>query len=212
MRENVSMIRYAVLSAALGAVSCGHAAQSLHARGVSSPAVRSLAPSSSVGAKSRHTYARPPARRSATSIALPVRIAAGHATPAPAAFRTSEPSFATLAPVRVEALRDFHALEVPTLPPDAGPRIIAVQLPSQTVVGGQTIVGNVLASSNVASVEIRIANFSRVMQKVGEGRFTITVAVPRLPPLLRPRTYSLELIARNTRGDAVEETLPITVR
>lgn len=100
--------------------------------------------------------------------------------------------------------------EVRVLPPGAPPEILAVDIPT-TVYCGQTATGSMIASSNVASVELRIAGYSRVMQKVAPGRFTIVVKVPQLAPRLR-RTYALEVIARNTRGDAVREYFSITVR
>ncbi len=108
-------------------------------------------------------------------------------------------AFATLSPVRFVL-------------PDASPRIIDVYLPSSVGVGGQTVTGHVIASSNTASVEVRVAGYARSMEKIGPGEFTITVTVPRLPFFLRHRTYTLEIVAYNTRGDAVSQALPITVR
>jgi hypothetical protein len=49
------------------------------------------------------------------------------------------------------------------------------------------------------------------MRKVGVGKFALTYRVPPLPFFLH-RTYSIEIIARNTRGDAVKTAVPITVR
>jgi hypothetical protein len=120
------------------------------------------------------------------------------------------PTLAPLAPVAPQLNRTPPA--VTELAPDAAPQILAVEIPSQTVVGGQTVVGTVIASSNVASVELRVAGYSRAMEKTGEGQFTIAVTVPRLPFFLRNRTYALQIIAYNMRGDSVAQTLPITVR
>lgn len=120
------------------------------------------------------------------------------------------PTLAPLVPVAPELSRTPPP--VTELAPDAAPEILAVEIPSQTVVGGETVIGTVIASSNVASVEVRVAGYSRSMDKIGEGQFTISVTVPRLPLLLRNRTYTLQIIARNTRGDAVAQALPITVR
>ncbi|HUY41487.1 MAG TPA: hypothetical protein VMV82_07970 [Candidatus Dormibacteraeota bacterium] len=108
-------------------------------------------------------------------------------------------AFATLPPARFDL-------------PDASPRIIDVYVPSYVVVGGQTVTGDVIASSNTASVEVRVAGYAQPMRKIGPGQFTITVTVPRLPFFLRRRTYMLEIVARNTRGDAVSQALPIIVR
>ncbi len=98
------------------------------------------------------------------------------------------------------------------LPPDAMPQIIGVILPTSSVTCGETVSGEVIASSNVASVEVRVAGYSRSMQKIGPGRFTITVVVPQLPASFRRRTYILQVLAHNTRGDTVVRTVPITVR
>lgn len=100
----------------------------------------------------------------------------------------------------------------PVRAPDAAPQIFEVQLPSAVVHPGQSVVGNVVTSTNVATVEVRVARYSVAMLKVGEGRFTLTMTVPHLPFFLRWRTYTVAVIAHNARGDAVEQTLPITVR
>lgn len=101
---------------------------------------------------------------------------------------------------------------IPTLSPDAPPRIVGIHLASTVVTPGQTVVGSVTASSNVASVELRIGGYSSTMQKVGVGRFTLAFIVPDLPSFLLGRTYELDIIARNTRGDSVDRQLPITVQ
>ncbi len=101
---------------------------------------------------------------------------------------------------------------VPQLAPDAAPQIIRIELPSSVVYGGDLVTGDVIASSNVASIEVRVAGYGRSMEKTGPGHFTLSVAVPRLPFFLRRRTYTLTVIARNARGDAVVQTVPITVR
>jgi len=49
------------------------------------------------------------------------------------------------------------------------------------------------------------------MQKVGTGRFQLSYRVPNLPFFLH-RTYMIQVIARNTKGQEVSSALPITVR
>ena len=49
------------------------------------------------------------------------------------------------------------------------------------------------------------------MQKVGVGRFVLSYRVPNLPFFLH-RTYTIEVTARNTRGDAATGSVPITIR
>ncbi len=95
--------------------------------------------------------------------------------------------------------------------PNAPPRILAMSLSTPVARSGQVVSGTVETSSNVASVEARIAGYSSAMHKVGVGRFAMTYRVPYLPFFLH-RTYTIEVIARNTRGDAVRSAVPITIR
>jgi hypothetical protein len=95
--------------------------------------------------------------------------------------------------------------------PNAPPRIIAVQISNQSVHAGDTVSGSVVTSSNVASVEARIANYSIGVPKVGVGRFSLRYVVPNVPFFVHG-TYQLEVIARNTAGTAVSTIIPITVQ
>jgi pyruvate/2-oxoglutarate dehydrogenase complex dihydrolipoamide acyltransferase (E2) component len=95
--------------------------------------------------------------------------------------------------------------------PDARPLIVAVHINNQTVHGGDTISGTVVTSSNVASVEARIATFSISVPKVGTGRFALNYVVPSVPFFFHG-TYPMTLVARNTAGDVVERVIPITVQ
>jgi hypothetical protein len=49
------------------------------------------------------------------------------------------------------------------------------------------------------------------LSKVGVGRFSLSYTVGTLPFFIHG-TYEMKIIARNARGDAVQTTLPITVR
>jgi hypothetical protein len=71
--------------------------------------------------------------------------------------------------------------------------------------------GKVLTSSNVASVEVRVASFGVGLKKIGVGRFTLAYRLGYVPFFARG-TYSMHIIARNTRGDAVDRTLPLTIQ
>jgi ethanolamine utilization microcompartment shell protein EutS len=97
------------------------------------------------------------------------------------------------------------------LPSDAAPLILSVAVSETTVHSGDTVSGTVLTTSNVASVEVRIATFGKGLSKVGVGRFTLTYPVGNLPFFLRG-TYAMRVIARNTAGDSTETSVPITVR
>jgi hypothetical protein len=107
----------------------------------------------------------------------------------------------TLTPQRVAVM----------LPANARPQIFNVQLSATNLHGGQTVSGIVQTSSNVASVEARIATYSISVPKVGIGRFAISYIVPDLPFFLH-RTYYLLVIARNTRGDRIVRSIPITIQ
>jgi hypothetical protein len=96
-------------------------------------------------------------------------------------------------------------------PANAPPRILAMSISTPVAHGGDIVSGTVETSSNVASVEARIGGYGTAMQKVGVGRFHLAYRVPRLPFFLH-RTYTIEVIARNTHGDAVTSSVPITVR
>jgi len=95
-------------------------------------------------------------------------------------------------------------------PPNAPPRILDVQIAS-VVHPGQRVSGRVITTSNVASVEVRIATYGIAMQKTGVGTFTIDYAVANVPFFLRG-TYSMRIIARNSGGDISERTLPLTIQ
>lgn len=95
--------------------------------------------------------------------------------------------------------------------PDAPPEIIALTLSTPVAHPGQIVSGTVETTSNVASVEARIAGYSSNLHKVGEGEFRLSYKVPQLPFFLR-RTYTVQVIARNSRGDAVTSSVPITIR
>jgi hypothetical protein len=97
------------------------------------------------------------------------------------------------------------------LPPDAHPQILAVQMSTTTFHVGDTVQGIVETSSNVASVEARIAAFSVSVPKVGIGRFALNYVVPSLPFFMH-KTYDMTVIARNTRGDKTVRVIPITVQ
>jgi hypothetical protein len=139
------------------------------------------------------------------------------ATLAPGATSTPTPLEAAThapdgAPMPVVTLAPSAALPgVVKEPPNAPPRILALSISTPVAHGGDVVSGFVETSSNVASVEARIAGYSSSMRKIGVGKFALTYRVPRLPFFLH-RTYSIQVIARNTRGDAVTSAVPITIR
>jgi hypothetical protein len=94
--------------------------------------------------------------------------------------------------------------------PKAAPRILAVDIDS-VVHAGQRVTGRVTTTSNVASVEVRVATYSIVMQKTGIGTFAMDYAVADVPFFLRG-TYTMHVIARNAAGDRDERAVPVTIQ
>ncbi len=146
-------------------------------------------------------------------------------TPAqqPAASPAAPPSShqtATLAPSPSPAARSIATAIVvqrrlpkraPRLPADAAPQILGVAISETTVRPGDRLTGSVLTSSNVASVEARIGGYGLTLQKVGVGRFELAYTVGPLPWFVHGK-YTMEVVARNTRGDTVRRSIPLTVR
>jgi hypothetical protein len=100
---------------------------------------------------------------------------------------------------------------IPRLPPNAAPRILSVAVDKMTVGSGDHVSGTVLTSSNVASVEVRVAGYGVVLHKIGVGRFSLQYTLGSLPFFVHG-IYQMRIIARNARGDAAQQTLPITLR
>jgi hypothetical protein len=97
------------------------------------------------------------------------------------------------------------------LPPDAPPQILWYQISSTTPHSGETVTGTVLASSNVASVEIRIGPISINMTKTDVGHFESSYRVPSIPFFVS-HDFMLAIIARNTAGQAVQVSFPFQIR
>jgi hypothetical protein len=57
---------------------------------------------------------------------------------------------------------------------------------------------------------VRVANIGVGLNKVGVGRFTLAYRLGTIP-IFAHGTYPMHIIARNTRGDKVERTLPLTI-
>jgi hypothetical protein len=101
--------------------------------------------------------------------------------------------------------------KVPRLPPDAAPQILGVAVSETTVHPGDTVSGRVVTTSNVAAVQARIGGYAMSLPKVGVGRFALTYTVAPLPWFVRGN-FTLEVIAKNTRGVSVERSIALTVR
>jgi hypothetical protein len=97
------------------------------------------------------------------------------------------------------------------LPPDALPQMLWIGLSSTTPRAGDSLAITVLASSNVASVELRVGGYGISMNKTDVGHFESTSPVPNLPPFMN-HNVTLQIIARNSAGTAIEQDIPIQVR
>ena len=97
------------------------------------------------------------------------------------------------------------------LPPEAPPQILYVQVSSTSPHAGDTLDVLVLASSNVASVELRVGGYGAGMTKTDVGHFESASTVPRLP-FFMSHNLTLQIIARNTAGLAVQQTVALHVR
>ena len=161
-----------------------------------------------------HTVPSPSSTRSPVFRATPAQATPTPSpTPSPAQVATAAPT-ATPTPletsVPVATTAPKHVV-VPRVQPDAAPKILAVSISETTVHSGDTVTGSVSTTSNVASVEVRIATFGMGMAKTGVGRFALTYPIGNLPFFVRG-TFPMRIIARNTRGVSTETTIPITVR
>lgn len=100
----------------------------------------------------------------------------------------------------------------PVAAPDARPRIVRVWMSSLTIESGTWLDGAIVASTNVASLEVRTAAFSINADHVGPGLFQFHTHVLELPPLARRHTLDLSIIARNAAGDQTQEYAPLSIR
>ena len=117
----------------------------------------------------------------------------------------------TAKPLPVHSAAVVPAPTVPRLAPDAAPRILSVAIDKTSVTSGDRVSGTVLTSSNVASVEVRIGGYGVTLDKVGVGRFAMAYTVGNLPFFVHG-TFQMQVIARNSRGDKAQTSLPIEVR
>jgi hypothetical protein len=101
----------------------------------------------------------------------------------------------------------------PTPPPHGLPEIKAFAISTTDIRPGRAVHGAVETSSNVHYVEARVEYRNVAMHEDGPGKFSITYTVPWwLPPWLRHRGYTLQIIARSIDGIETVREVPVTVR
>lgn len=163
-------------------------------------------PSSRTVSVTRQTVATAsPAATLAPAPTAPPATKAPANTPTPVSATATPQAAAT--PVAAKS-----AVPAPRLSPDRPPEIVAVNLSSKTVHPGDVVSGTVETSSNVASVEAHLATYAIPMQKVGVGKFVLSYRVPDIPFFFRGKTYAIDILAHNTRGDTARASVPVTVQ
>lgn len=95
--------------------------------------------------------------------------------------------------------------------PDGRPRILALWFSGDEVLRGKTWSGEIVTTTNVASVEVRSNLFSIDVPRRAFGRFAFDLHVLDVPPIFL-RAYLLRVIARNAAGVETEEDLPFRIR
>lgn len=208
MRRSVAAISLALLLGACGRAT-HHSAATWSPRPTPTITPLSLASPRSAPPQAPPAQVPPPSPFAALATAEPTR------SPAPAPFAPNE-AFALSQlrpePVATPVVRFSTLPPIPTPSADASPVIVDVLLPDATVTGGESVTGDVIASSNVQSVDVRVAGITRAMDRIAPGIFTLTVVVPRLPFFLRHRAYTLVVIARNAAGATATQSVSVRVR
>ncbi len=150
--------------------------------------------------------------RSAPPPAAPQPTPAAMATAAATPRVTAQPSAAPVAPASPSvAPATPQPAVVQEVAPNAPPRILSLQIDKTQVRPGDTVSGDVVTTSNVASVVARIATFSVAVPRVAPGRFALAYTVPRLPFFVRGH-FQLQVIARNAAGAAASRTIDLLIR
>jgi outer membrane biosynthesis protein TonB len=98
-----------------------------------------------------------------------------------------------------------------SLPPDAPPQILAVQVSDPVFHGGELITGTIITSTNVAAVEIRLAGHKMRIPRTDFGIFQMSYTMPRVPFWMR-KTYTAQVVAMNSAGVEAERDVTISVR
>lgn len=107
---------------------------------------------------------------------------------------------------------DSRALPAPVQAPnDALPRILAMRFSAADVRRGQDWSGQIVTTTNVASVEVRTSLFSIDVPRTSFGRFAFRLHVLDVPPIFI-RAYQVRVIARNSAGTEAEEDFPLRIR
>jgi hypothetical protein len=148
--------------------------------------------------------------RAAFAIACLLLVIGATPMPCPTVIPVASPA-ASASPSPTPLPTPVPTPTIPMLAPDAAPQILWVQLSSTTPRAGDALAVTVLASSNVASVELRVGGYGMGMTKTDVGHFELTTQVPSLP-FFMSHNVTLQIIARNTAGVPVEQDVAMQIR
>ncbi len=140
----------------------------------------------------------------------PVPLASPTAAPSPSPAASESP-LPSAPPSPAPAATPIASPAPLMLPPDAAPQIVDVHLNQNIIHSGDMISGTVTTSTNVASVEVRIASYSVNVPRTDFGQFTLSYQAPHIPWFARGN-YTARVIARNTAGVATERDIPIVLQ
>lgn len=158
----------------------------------------------------------PPPSPAPSAQPSPTPSAAPSSTPQPSPPPSPSPAPSSTPPPTPLPSATPTATPVPlptplVLPADAPPQIVDLRISSTVFQSGDTVSGSVITSTNVASVELRLAGYSIPVPRTDYGVFAMTYQVPRVP-FFAKHGYTLQVIARNTKGDQTERDLQVTLR
>lgn len=156
-------------------------------------------------ARGNQTRAANPSRMRAVCAAACLLLTALAATPSP-----SPPPGPSPSPGASPSPTPVATPAILLLAPDAAPQILWVNLSSTAPRAGDSLKITVLTSSNVASVELRVGGYGAGMTKTDVGHFESTAQVPRLP-IFMSHQLTLQIIARNAAGAAVQQSVPLAI-
>ena len=97
---------------------------------------------------------------------------------------------------------------VPYAAPTDPVHIAAVELPSDTLHGGDTVTATVLTTSNAAAVTAAVGKYVLDLPKTAPGTFELSLAVPRLPL----PTYRAKIVVTAIRADGAKEQTTVSVK
>jgi len=116
------------------------------------------------------------------------------------------------APLRVVRGGCAPTLVAPVRAPDAPPELVAIWLSQPDYGWGDLAHLRVVASTNVALVELRVGPYGRALTKHEPGQFSGVYRFPFLPAFVHPRyTLTFRFVARTATGRATVRELPVAL-